>query len=290
MRFKKNDTKKQRQPRVSNSRTRVNTYYRAESKNEDLSPFRAKPVRSSTKRYIFGFLDIVVIIVLLTALGYSLLISSSPRVLVNNQAFHNTSDYQSYALQIFSQLKNRNKVTFDDGSVSAAFQRKFPEVTAVSTELPIFSERPTLRITVAQASLRLKSGANNYIIDSQGIIVGSAAGLTGSQSLPQIVDQSGYHAGLNQPILNASAVRFIRTVATQLKAARVPVSSLTLPPIAQELDLRTADKSYYVKFYLGGDALTETGQFLATRHHFSDIDQPPSEYLDVRIAGKVFYK
>jgi hypothetical protein len=70
----------------------------------------------------------------------------------------------------------------------------------------------------------------------------------------------------------------------------VSVSSLTLPKTAQELDLRTKDRPYYVKFYLGGDALLQAGQFLATRRQFDTSNTQPAEYLDVRVEGKIFYK
>jgi hypothetical protein len=63
-----------------------------------------------------------------------------------------------------------------------------------------------------------------------------------------------------------------------------------LPPKAQELDLRASDQSYYVKFYLGGDAMIQTGQYLAARQKFAQTKQQPGEYLDVRVSGKIFYK
>jgi hypothetical protein len=70
----------------------------------------------------------------------------------------------------------------------------------------------------------------------------------------------------------------------------VSIKSLTLPKSVQELDLHTSDRTYFVKFYLGGDALQQTGQFLAARHQFDITNSQPAEYLDVRVAGKIFYK
>jgi hypothetical protein len=70
----------------------------------------------------------------------------------------------------------------------------------------------------------------------------------------------------------------------------VPISALSLPAVPEEIDLRASDQPYYVKFYMGGSAVLQTGQFLAARQHFKQTGQLPAQYLDARIAGKVFYK
>jgi len=41
---------------------------------------------------------------------------------------------------------------------------------------------------------------------------------------------------------------------------------------------------------MGGDALVQTGQFLAARKEFDISKKQPPEYLDVRVSGKIFYK
>jgi hypothetical protein len=70
----------------------------------------------------------------------------------------------------------------------------------------------------------------------------------------------------------------------------VTITSLSLPSKPSELDLRTKDRPYFVKFYMGGDALTQAGQFLAARAQFDRQNHQPADYLDVRVAGKIFYK
>ncbi len=279
-----------RRPRLSGRRPQVNTYYRGEPALGGSSPFQKKPAPKSARRFFFGFLDIVLILVILAGLGYSLVISSKPKVLISSQAFHNRSDYQIYADGLFSQIKNRNKITYDEKAVTLTMEKRFPEITSINTELPIFSEQPTLRITVSQASLRVRSGSSNYVVDSQGVIVAPANQVPAAKNLPQITDQSGFNSKIGQPLLNVGAVDFIKTLIAETKVAKVPISAMTLPPVAQELDLRTSDRPYFVKFYLGGDALIQTGQYLAARNHFNQTGQQPAQYLDVRVAGKIFYK
>src|SRR5207302_459575 len=101
-------------------------------------------------------------------------------------------------------------------------------------------------------------------------------------------DQSGFKTQAGQPALSSQAVNFIKNIITQCHGAKVPVASLTLPKTAQELDFKAADRPYFVKFYLGGDPVLETGQFLAARHRFDQTGQPTS-YLDVRVNGKIYF-
>jgi hypothetical protein len=108
--------------------------------------------------------------------------------------------------------------------------------------------------------------------------------------LTEVTDQSGFSANAGQQVMSADSVKFVNALVAQLKHANVPISEIILPPLAQELNLKISDRPYYVKFYLGGDVLQQTGQFLATRKQFSQTNTQPAEYLDVRVPGKIFYK
>jgi hypothetical protein len=271
-------------------RARINTYYRSENQPGGQSPFTNKPTRTGVRIYLFGILDIILISIVLAGLVYSLIVSPHPKVLVNSTYFHSLNEYQTQAAKLFGQVKNRDKITFDSQSISEGMRAKFPEITAANIELPVFSEKPTMRISVAQASLRLNSGGQTYIVDSQGVIVNTPGRLRSAADLPLVTDQSGFTARPGSPILNVGAVSFINTLVAQCRAANVKIASLVLPSVAQEVDLKESGQSYIVKFYLGGDSLLQSGQYLAARNRFVQTSKPPAQYLDVRVAGKVFYK
>ncbi len=110
------------------------------------------------------------------------------------------------------------------------------------------------------------------------------------KNLVRLDDQSGFTTQVGKQVLSSQSVNFINNMLAQLQRAKIPVKSLILPKQAQELDLRTNDRPYYVKFYLSGDVLYETGQFLASRHYFDQNHKQPQRYLDVRLGGKIFYK
>ncbi len=277
-----------RAPQTRSQRTPINTYYRSKEKSSN-SPFVKKPAKKPVRKFILVFLDLIILAILVLGLLYSLALKASPVVEANDFSYHTKATYAAAGRVQFGRFQNRNKLTFNETSVIKALQSRFPEISAAQVELPFFSEQPVLHLTVAEPSFILSSSKSSLIVDSAGVAVGPAASFP-IKGLPYVIDDSGYIAKAGSQVMGSDAVDFINSVMNQCRRAKIPIASLVLPAQPQELQLRTKDSGYYVKFYLGGDALQETGQFLAARHHFSQIHQPPSQYLDVRVSGKIFYK
>ncbi|MBX4197408.1 hypothetical protein KW801_02530 [Candidatus Saccharibacteria bacterium] len=272
------------------NRRPLTTYYRSKNQSESASPFKKKTAPRRGRKILFGAADILLIILLLAGLVYSLLLSAQPKLIVRDKSYHSAAAYQKAIEPMFSSLANRNKLSFNENALIKQIQTQFPEVQSARVELPFFSQKPTVWLNISKPAFNLTSGSNSFVIDSAGLAVAKTQELPELKSLVSLNDQSGFPIGLGKQVLASEAVDFINKVIAQSKRAKVPISTLTLPTAAQELDLRTADAPYFVKFYLGGDALTQTGQFLAARQKLSQSGQTPSQYLDVRIAGKIFYK
>ncbi len=279
------------QPRSNRGgRVPVN-YYRRGSVASGSSPFNRKTSKKGrARKYFVRLLDTVIVFLLLAGLVYSLLVKSTPQIQLNDTTYHSAADYQAVAAKQLGSLKNRNKITLNEQGVINALQNKFPEIASASLELPIFSETPIIHLTVAKPSFFLSNNGQDYIIDSEGVATNIAKNLPQVKNLTTLSDQSGFTARPGQQVLSAQSVSFINNLLVQTDRASVSVKSLVLPPQAEELDLRTTDQGYYVKFYLGGDPILQTGQFLAARHNFAQSGKQPAEYLDVRVPGKIFYK
>jgi cell division septal protein FtsQ len=271
-------------------RAPLTSYYRSNNEPGKASPFKKRQPKTNRRKLLFGALDIILIILLVFGLVYSLMLKAQPKISATDLSYHPLSVYTSQITPFFNSISDHNKITFNEGAVAASIQKQFPEVQTVRVELPFFSETPIVWLTISPPVFNLQSGGRSFIVDSQGIVVAKTTDLPKLKNLVNLTDQSGYPAVLGKQVLSSSSVDFINTVIKQAQHAKVPISTLSLPPLAQELDLRTSDAPYYVKFYLGGDALTQSGQFLASRQKFNQTHQAPSEYLDVRVSGKIFYK
>ena len=287
--FKKGSDRRRKSP--LNSKVPL-TYYRSAPASAD-SPFRGSSPKKPSRRFRRFFntaLSIALVALIVMALVYSLLVRPSPQLLISSQLYHPAGVYKAYATHELQSFGNHNKISFNQSSVIQALRTKFPEIVNASLELPIFSQNPTIRLSISEPSLFLDSQNSRYIVDDQGVAVVKATEIPAIKGLTPLTDQSGFATSPGRQVLTSQDVAFIKFLAAQCRGSGVPIESLTLPPLANQLNLRTRDHQYYVKFFLSGDPLRQIGQFIAARHQFEVNHKQPSQYLDVRIAGKVFYK
>lgn len=250
-----------------------------------IDPF--KKVKNLTLRKLFKF---AVMMILLYIVVHSLIIKPNPQVTTNSTVFHSQASYQEALKNEYHSIFNQNKITINKKAIQDNMRKIFPEITKIDLDISLFSQIPRAKITIDGPRMVLSSGLDSFVINAQGVAVGRASSLPSVSSLPVLVDQTKFQVEIGKQVLAAQEVEFIGIILNQCNRSQVPVASLTLPPLAQELDLRTSDRPYFVKFYLGGDPVIQIGQFLAARHDFDLKGQQPSTYLDVRVPGKVYYK
>ena len=205
---------------------------------------------------------------------------------------HSLPSYQRTAERLFgSSLLNHNKITVDTASVERGLKKAYPELSVVSVTLPLFGHRPYIYISQADPALVLRTQTNQrFIIDTQGRAI-AATNVSASSDLLEVRDQSGSTIHLGDLALPSTTVGFIRAVHFQLAQRQAHVSYVTLPPSGSELDVYMAGTQYFVKFNLAsGTALQQAGTFLATQQYFEERGIDPSQYVDVRVDGRAYYR
>lgn len=267
------------------------SYYSGSPKTPPRSPFKKRPdLPKSPKQVLRRIMNILLVISIIAGLVFCLILKPRPKTVVSSDIYHSSEVYEAAANKAFSALRNKTKLTLDERGIIGALKKQFPEIDAVKIEVPIVSQIPTLRIAVAAPTFNFSSNNNLYVVGSNGVVAGLSSQLAGASGLPSIIDQSGFAAEPGKQVLGTEVIAFINTLLAQCRRAGVSVQSLTLPAAAQQLDLRAENQPYFVKFYLGGDALNQVGQYLAAKHKFDSENSQPREYLDVRVTGKIFYK
>jgi cell division septal protein FtsQ len=280
-----------RTPSESGSKTPLTFYRSGENQADSKSPFKKKDASASKLRnFIYSVLNTLAIMLLLGLLAYSLVVKPASKIESSSQIFHQNAEYKQAADKTLRGLRYSNKISFSESALTQQLQKQFPEISGIRVELPIFSQTPVIHLKISNAEFALSSSGQSYIIDANGAAVAKSSDYPSSQKLINVEDQSGFKVEVGKQVMSAGAVEFINTLVKQSKHGNVSIASLALPKLAQELDLKTTDRSYYVKFYLGGDVNLQSGQFLAARHQFDATNSQPAEYLDVRIPGKIFYK
>ena len=279
-----------RQVRQSPGRPAYN-YYHGNKPAANETPARIpRQPRNLLKLAMRRLTETVTILAILALLVYSSILNPTPKVEVSSQLYHATTTYQQAVTDQLKSLRNRTKITFDERGIVRHLESKYPEIGDVNIHLPLAGHSPTVSLVIAAPSFKLSSRGQNYLVDSQGTVVGSAANFPNFDKIPTVIDQSGFPIEIGKPAISSTTVYFINQLIMQLQHDKIGIKSLILPVEPQALQFQAADEAYYVKFYLGGDPLVQTGQYLASRAKFHKSHHQPAHYLDVRVAGKVFYK
>jgi hypothetical protein len=223
-----------------------------------------------------------------------LFLSTSPKVvLLGNTPVSATyvRTTQAYAdaahKQLTSSLTSHSKLTVNLNGTAEALERQFPELQAVSMTVPLVSSRPIVYVQVAQPSVVLQTASGNYALNKSGLVLAKLRSVP--SGVPIVVDQSGASPVPGKQYLSSSTISFIQTVAYQLTAAKIDVSTYVLPASSlYELDAHIDGQPYSIKYNLQGDALLQSGAAIATMQHLGSTT--PKEYIDVRVPDRVYYK
>lgn len=289
--------KKREQPRRSVGQSPVNrprpTYYGNEMPRKEDS-VRA---RLDTKQKLNLWKQVrliptlLAILAILLSVAYNTTLTTTPGIIFANDAsvYRKTTEYKTGIAKILeSSLFNRSKFTINTSSTSAAIAKAYPELDAVSIGLPIIGRRPTVTLHLRKPALILTTKTNALVLDTNGKVVAEAKQLISSVSsgLLTVQDQTGLELHVGDQALTTDTVTFITNVGVQLASKQLTISGITLPNGGNEIDIKVKDLAYYLKTDSTGDPRIEIGDFLAAR----DNGVSPSEYMDVRVEGKVFYK
>jgi hypothetical protein len=246
----------------------------------------------------FGLLTLLIVAVACLVSMVSL--SQKPKIVAlrtveGAELLQPTEVYQSAADKLFqSSILNRTKLTINTGKISRQLAEQFPELSSATITLPLLAHRPIVYLEPVQPALVLSTTNGSYIVDTTGKALLPSIGLLAASngSLPNVIDQSGLKVEVNKRVLPGNDVAFIRTVSAQLAARQIAVASLTLPAGSQQLDVRLSNKPFFIKFNLADykSARLQAGSFLAVNASLERQGITPTEYIDVRVIGRAYYK
>ena len=287
------DRKNTRNRKRAQQKTSMFSYYRSSSSEEEVkrSPFNKKPgKKKSQNRFFVRFVDVTAAVSLLVLVIYCILLNSPPTIEISDNSYNSKAEYENAVVEELSNIKNQNKLTFNEEEVVNSLKTKFPELSVVEVELPFFGRSAILKLNVSQPAFALDSRGEEYVVDSKGSIAGLKKDLPSVSNLPTVIDESEFVVEIGRQILSQDSVMFINDILVQSKKSKVKIRSLNLPVQGQELHMRTVGDQYYTKFFLGGDPSEQIGQWLAARKYFAQEKINPEQYLDVRVGGKIFYR
>ncbi len=233
---------------------------------------------------------IKLIIVSLLIVGFIRFSQLSNKVTVSsvNQSLNTT-----YATVIDNFLSksifNKNKLTINSTKLVQYLKNKYPDISDVKVSFGLFNQNINVKIIMSQTNIFLSTTFNAGLVDDQGRVIET-----------NILTQKGYtivnypvnlKLSIGNQVLTPSQINFIQTVLYQLNNKRISINHFNILPGADELDAYIQGKPYYIKFNLNSnDSIQQSGTFLALSHYLTINNIIPSQYIDVRIDGRAYFK
>lgn len=178
-----------------------------------------------------------------------------------------------------------NLITFDNGGFVSKLQQSDPLLRNVAVRRRWFH---TIVVTAAlkQPSLGWSTGNQAYVLDRDGTVIGTVAG---AAAFPVVYDGSNLPLQVGQRAVSAHFVEFASGVVPALAAAGIGVTRLDVKDTTLDLTAQT-NKGYRLLFDTSRGVDEEMADLMAVQRLLVAQKRTPSEYIDLRIAGKAYYK
>ncbi|HSX14404.1 MAG TPA: FtsQ-type POTRA domain-containing protein [Candidatus Saccharimonadales bacterium] len=144
-----------------------------------------------------------------------------------------------------------------------------------------------LKVTERQPNLAWQSGGQTYLLSGEGIVAAQAGG--GDLSLPVVEDTTNLPVKLGAQVVPARFIAFTLELINLLPKQGLQVTNLKVPATTTEVYAGT-NQGYYVKFDTTRSAQAEVGDLAKVLNLLKSQNKKPSEYIDLRIEDKAYYK
>lgn len=288
-----------RRARQLNAKAPVFSYYSNRSPETTTSNRTPSSSKKSTNKLSKLQLlpSLLAMLAVIISLGYMLTIDTKPRLslaTVQADSLLQADEVYQQALEklIRGSLFNRSKLLINTQSLENRLQKDFPELSDVTITIPLTNRRPILAIQGAIPVLVLKTTSGQYVLDGTGKVVLESSRVRAEiiAKLPVVQDDSDLRVHLGETALPAVDTQFIREVTHQLTEKNLSIENLTLPAVANQLEVKLTGEGYFIKFDTKGDARLQAGTYLATIDKLVREGKKPVEYIDVRVEEKAFYR
>ena len=185
---------------------------------------------------------------------------------------------------IDSSWRMGNVLTFDSGEVESKLQQQNAAVRSVSVvrRLP---HTVVVGVLLKQPSLGWSTGDQKYLLDRDG----TAIGPFGNSTLPVVVDGSNLPVQSGQQVVSTHFVAFVGDLMAALAADKVSVTGLSIKDTTLDLTVATS-QGYNLIFDTSRAANDEVAGLKSVQALLKQQNKTPTAYIDLRIAGKAYWK
>ncbi len=186
---------------------------------------------------------------------------------------------------ISASWKQRNLLSFDDADFVLKLQQADPLLRSVGVRRQWFHAIAVTAV-LKQPSLGWSTGNQKYLLDRDGSAIGLLASGT---TLPVVTDGSNLPVQIGQQVASPRFVAFCMQLVPALSASGMGVTGLSVKDTTLDLSV-SVNKGYRLVFDTGRDVGEELADLKSVQALLAAQKKTPAEYIDLRIAGKAYYK
>lgn len=226
----------------------------------------------------------IAIIVILFVLGQ---LTALKQVQVKGNHSLTTAHIDQLAHQGLSrQLFGHNVVLVDAGGLAAYLQQEEPGIKQVKIQrhLP-----HTLTITLVERmpALNWKTNGSVYLLDTNATVIGPTPPTY--VSLPAVTDSSNLPVKVGERVAPTAFVSFCTSIAHLIPTAGYTIQDMTVPETTSEVYVQTT-QGVLLKFDTTRPPGEEIADLQAVKAQLAAAHKTPTQYIDLRIAHKAYYK
>lgn len=289
-----------RRKRREQTAAKLNTYsyYRTSNTSRGNPKDPAKQGVSRLLRAVRPHFSVFRVLVVATGVLFAFLLLSADttpiiRFTSSGVNARDTDLYRSGSKDVIeSSIFNRTKLTFDYRGVEEALKVKFPEIESFSISFDVIGRKPVVRMSIHKPTYLFSSNGTSWAIDDRGVAIGRQEDLKDSFTSPllTITDELGTKADIGDTLISPSQVSFLTKLVALLSKQQAIVEAIYVPLGPKQLDIILRDESWRYKLNSEGDPTLQAGTILAARATLTANRATPSEYVDIRVPEKVYWK
>ncbi len=180
----------------------------------------------------------------------------------------------------------RNLMLIDTSKLQKAILASQPQLTDVDISRR-WPAQLQLKVTERQPNLEWKTGDKTYILASDGVVA-DKAGETRLR-LPVVTDTTNLPVKVGDQVVSSHFVSFCLDLIAQLPKQGIQVRGLSVPATTTQVDVET-NQNYFIKFDTTRSATSEVGDLVRVLNLLKSQNAKPSQYIDLRIDGRAYYK
>ncbi|MDP4038428.1 MAG: FtsQ-type POTRA domain-containing protein [bacterium] len=151
----------------------------------------------------------------------------------------------------------------------------------------VFPNGIKINVKEKQPSIIWRSGSSSYVLSEDGRTITDMT--VNYSNLPTINDSANLPVKIGDKLVPASFVTFVLETIGGLNDRGIKIISMEVPDTTSELYIKT-DKAYLIKFDTNKNATEQLVSLDSVLKTLSRQNKKPSEYIDLRVEGRIFYK